>query len=181
MHILITGIRGFTGSALAEALVNTCLLGQLNVAGIDNQSRAGSWLNWERLIKRGIKLTLADTREPSDLESLGPLDWIIAAAANPSVLAGVDGKSSRRQLLENNLLGTINLLELCKRLSAGFLLLSTSRVYSIEPLTALKVEVSARRFVPFSDQRWPIGIGPKGVAESSSVASAIAIRRLEAC
>ena len=62
------------------------------------------------------------------------MDWVIDAAAQPSVLAGRDGKTSTRQLLEHNLLGTINLLEYCRTSRAGFILLSTSRVYSIPAL-----------------------------------------------
>jgi CDP-paratose 2-epimerase len=46
------------------------------------------------------------------LEFITDLDWIIDAAANPSVLAGMDGVTSSRQVVENNLYGTINLLEL---------------------------------------------------------------------
>jgi CDP-paratose 2-epimerase len=68
-----------------------------------------------------------DIRNASDINSLPPADWVIDAAANPSVLAGVDGKTSSRQLIEHNLLGTINLLEYCKAHRAGFVLLSTSR------------------------------------------------------
>jgi hypothetical protein len=32
--------------------------------------------------------------DASDLETLGPVDWVIDVAANPTVLKGVDGKSS---------------------------------------------------------------------------------------
>ena len=76
----------------------------------------------------------------SDIESLPACDWVIDAAANPNVLAGVDGLSSSRQLVEHNLGGTINLLEYCKRNRAGFTLLSTSRVYSIGPLAELSLQ-----------------------------------------
>jgi len=48
------------------------------------------------------------------------VDWVIDAAANPSVLAGVDGRTSSRQLVEHNLGGTVNLLEFCKAHRAGF-------------------------------------------------------------
>jgi nucleoside-diphosphate-sugar epimerase len=99
-------------------------------------------------------------------ETLGPVDWVIDVAANPSVLAGVDGKSSSRQLLEHNLFGTINLLEFCKRVGAGFLLLSTSRVYSIEPLTNLKMSLNGKRFSPAADQQWPCGVSVNGVTEN---------------
>ena len=56
--------------------------------------------------------------------------------ALPSVLAGSDGRTSSRQLIEHNLLSSVNLLELAKRCRAGFILLSTSRVYSIPELAA---------------------------------------------
>ena len=62
------------------------------------------------------------------------------------MLAGVDGKASSRQLVEHNLLGTVQLLETCKRWGAGFVLLSTSRVYSIPPLAALPKKLAALRF-----------------------------------
>ena len=48
--------------------------------------------------------------------------------------------------MENNLLGTINLLEYCKRHKAGLILLSTSRVYSASELAALPVKSSNDRF-----------------------------------
>ena len=110
-----------------------------------------------------------DLRQASDLETLGSVDWVIDAAANPSVLAGVDGKGSSRQLIEHNLLGTINLLELCKRLGAGFVLISTSRVYSIKPLAALDMSIVGHRFVPVEHQNWPSGVSPNGVTEQAAV------------
>ena len=100
------------------------------------------------LRERGIKLYHGDIRNPSDLETLPRCDWIIEAAANPSVLAGVDGKTSSRQLIEHNLVGTINMLELLKQWRCGFTILSTSRVYSIRALAAIPVETQGDRFVP---------------------------------
>ncbi len=113
--------------------------------GLDNLSRAGSHLNIEPLRKRGVKLIHADLRSASDLDSIAAVDWIIDAAANPSVLAGIDGTTSSRQLLEHNLYGTVNLLELAKRHRAGFVLLSTSRVYSIKSLADIPVVVKDER------------------------------------
>ena len=46
----------------------------------------------------------------------GELIGFIDAAANPSVLAGVTDDSSSRQLLEHNLVGTINLLDTVREL-----------------------------------------------------------------
>ena len=148
MHLLLTGVCGFVGSTLAEALLDHTEPGALQITGIDNFSRSGSWLNRDRLVARGIKVLHGDLRIASDLETLGPFDWVIDAAANPSVLAGIDGKSSSRQLVEHNLGGTINLLEACQRWHAGFLLLSTSRVYSIPPLANLDVEVHDHAYRP---------------------------------
>ncbi|MFC7338078.1 NAD-dependent epimerase/dehydratase family protein [Haloferula chungangensis] len=153
MNILITGICGFVGSTVAEALLDQAASSDLTITGIDNFSRNGSWLNRDRLQARGVRILHGDIRTAADLEAIGPFDWVIDAAANPSVLAGVDGKSSTRQLVENNLGGTINLLEACKRWKAGFILLSTSRVYSIPPLANLEVEVQDRAFHPPSNNQ----------------------------
>jgi len=175
MRILITGICGFVGSTLAQALVEQTPTGSLVLTGLDNLSRPGGWLNLAALKARGVKLVHGDIRQASDVEALAPVDWVIDGAANASVLAGVDGKSSSRQLVEHNLMGTVNLLEYCKRVGAGFLLLSTSRIYSIEPLANLKMAVEGRRFVPLRDQEWPQGIGPAGVAERGPIAPPISL------
>ena len=173
MRVLITGVCGFVGSTLAEGLVQHAP--SVHVSGIDNLSRAGSWLNWGRLQRFGIALQHADVRQASDMEALAAVEWVIDAAANPSVLAGVDGAASSRQLMEHNLLGTINLLEYCRRTGAGFVLLSTSRVYSIEPLAALQVRVDGTRFVPTGDQTWPRGIGPEGVSEDGPTGAPLSL------
>lgn len=144
MKVLITGACGFVGSALAHALADT--IPQLQLIGIDNLIRPGSETNAATLKNLGLQLHHGDLRCASDLESLPPVDWVIDAAANPSVLAGVDGRTSSRQLVEHNLGGTINLLEFCRSHRAGFILLSTSRVYSIPPLAALPVETHERAF-----------------------------------
>lgn len=169
MRLLITGICGFVGSTLAEALLESAPAGSLAITGLDNLSRAGSWLNRPRLQARGIQVLHGDIRQASDLEGLGSMEWVIDAAAIPSVLAGRDGTTSSRQLLEHNLIGTLNLLEYCKRAGAGFCLLSTSRVYSIPPLAALAVTVEGQRFVPRAGQAWPRGMGPEGVDENGPV------------
>jgi CDP-paratose 2-epimerase len=146
MRILITGICGFVGSTLARGLREGWA--DWEIVGLDNFVRVGSETNRRALRQAGIKLFHGDVRNPSDLETLPRCDWIIEAAANPSVLAGVDGKTSSRQLIEHNLLGTINTLELAKQWSCGFTLLSTSRVYSIPTLAAIPVKIEGDRFVP---------------------------------
>ena len=129
MKILLTGICGFVGSVLARAWMEA--EENLQIYGLDNLIRPGSELNRGPLTELGIRLFHGDIRLASDFEVLPKVDWVIDAAANPSVLAGIDGTTSSRQLVEHNLGGTINLLEFCKKTGAGFILLSTSRVYSI--------------------------------------------------
>lgn len=153
MRILITGICGFVGSTLARGLREGWP--DWEIVGLDNLVRAGSETNRRALRDRGIKLYHGDVRNPSDLETLPPCDWIIEAAANPGVLAGVDGKTSSRQLIEHNLVGTINMLELLKQWRCGFTILSTSRVYSIRALAAIPVETQGDRFVPRTDAPAP--------------------------
>jgi CDP-paratose 2-epimerase len=96
---------------------------------------------------------------------LPSVDWIIDCAANPSVLAGIDSCASSRQLLEHNLLGTINLLEHCKHNGSGFILLSTSRVYSATQLAGLAVVKKNNRFV-FDESNECIGVSAKGINEA---------------
>jgi CDP-paratose 2-epimerase len=163
MKIIVSGGCGFVGSALINALLDADA--SLQILAFDNFSRPGSYINRGPLQERGVKLFHADLRNPSDLEELPGADWIIDAAANPAVLAGIDGRTSSRQLLEHNLLGTVNLLELAKQHRAGFVLLSTSRVYSTAALAALPVSVRNRSFVPAAEAGLPEGASELGVSE----------------
>ena len=171
MRILISGVCGFVGSTLARALADA----RHEIVGFDNFIRPGSETNRDALKKIGVKLFHGDLRQPSDLETLPAVDWVIDAAANPSVLAGVDGKTSSRQLIEHNLGGTVNMLEFCKSHRAGFILLSTSRVYSIAPLAALPVEVVQHAFRPQSKTKLPPGVGPAGIAEEFSTLAPVSL------
>src|SRR5688500_8311171 len=121
MKLLISGVCGFVGSTLARTLAESGK--RYEIIGFDNFIRPGSETNRDSLNALGVKLFHGDLRSASDLQSLPQVDWGIDAAANPSVLAGVDGKPSSRQLIEHNLLGTVNMLEYCKRHPAGFILL----------------------------------------------------------
>src|SRR5215475_9471824 len=98
MRILITGICGFVGNTLATELLR--LDPAAEIIGIDNLIRPGSERNRQGWKKRGVRLVHGDIRSASDLEALPAVDWVIDAAANPSVLAGVADHTSSRQLIE---------------------------------------------------------------------------------
>ena len=173
MKLLITGICGFAGSSLAE-----CLLDRregLTIYGIDNLMRPGSETNRRKLQKLGVKFSHGDIRAASDFESLPAVDWVIDAAANASVLAGVKGDFSSRQLLEHNLASVVNVLEYSKRHKAGLLLLSTSRVYSIPALVSLPLRVNGNAFELDAAAALPPGVSANGVGVDFSTRSPISL------
>lgn len=167
MKIFISGICGFVGSSLARFVKDS--FEDAEILGVDNLSRLGSEMNRARLRELGVKLFHGDLRMASDLDLLPETDWVIDAAANPSVLAGVDGKSSSRQVVEHNLWSVVNTLEYCGRCGAGAILLSSSRVYSIAALSALPVRVHGNAFQLELTQPIPQGVSPRGVTEEFSV------------
>lgn len=193
MKILITGICGFAGSVIARGLLEH--LPGVQITGIDSLIRKGSETNLEPLRALGIDVRVGDIRNEQDLADLPAADWVLDCAANPSVLAGVDGKTSAKELLDHNLGGTIHLLEYCRRHQAGFILLSTSRVYSIPPLASLPVEVHNNAYRPSlsalnlkpsdsdsdsdylspSDLRLKPSISPLGLTESFSTLPPISL------
>jgi CDP-paratose 2-epimerase len=170
MRIHITGICGFVGSSLAKFFLN---LGH-EVSGIDNFVRNGSETNRRLLIKKGCNVIHGDIRLLSDVLSIPKCDWIIDAAANPSVLAGSDNNSSSYQLLENNLIGTINLLEYAKKNQTGLIILSTSRVYSIKELCNINViEKSSSFHLDEFQQNKSVSL--KGIDEKFSTETPISL------
>jgi CDP-paratose 2-epimerase len=166
MKILITGICGFVGSALADALLDA--VEDLTVVGIDNLIRPGSEINRRRLVEKRVRLVHGDLRMASDLAMLPAVDWVVDAAANPSVLAGLDGVSSSRQLFEHNLVGMLNLLEYCKLTKAGLLLLSSSRVYSLAALAAVPLKDESDAFRLELTPNPPPGLSECGIGPAFS-------------
>ena len=173
MKVLISGICGFVGSTLAHSLLDQD--SGYEIMGFDNFVRPGSYLNREPLQARGVRVRHADTRLASDLEALPAFDWVIDAAAHASVLSGVDGATNSRQLVENNLYGTVNLLEAAKRFGAGFILLSTSRVYSIKPLATLPVQVQKGAYEPDESAALPPGLSREGITEEFPVVPPVSL------
>lgn len=182
MTILISGVCGFTGATLAKTLARS-EAGRV-LCGFDNFIRPGSEINREPLSKLGVNVIRADLRFSAEIDALPGADFVIDAAANPSVLAGVDGRTGSRDLIDHNLVGTVNLLEYCKRHRAGFILLSTSRVYSIPPLASLPVVVKDGAFLPAlpsaalakdGPASLPPGLTPAGIDETFSTAAPVSL------
>lgn len=162
VRLLITGACGFVGSCLARDLPS--ILPGLEIWGLDNFLREGSRTNLSSLRSLGVKMVEGDIRRPADLAKIPKVNWVIDCAAEPSVLAGTSGKMSPMDLLDHNLIGTIQMLEFCRQHSAGFILMSTSRVYSVPPLASLPVESTQGAYQPKSF-RPDIGLTDKGISE----------------
>jgi CDP-paratose 2-epimerase len=163
VRILITGVCGFVGSTLVRDLRRH--RDGLELWGLDNFSRPGSQINRDPLVALGVRVLTGDVRNPRDFDAIPAVDWVIDAAANPTVVAGVDGRTSAREVLDHNLTGTIETLEFCRRVQAGVILLSTSRVYSTAALSALPLMVADGAFR--LSETLP-AVGARGVAETCS-------------
>lgn len=151
MNILVTGSAGFFGNYVTRFLLDK----GHQVIGLDNLSRKGSELNaeWQ---KKDSRMTFGQC-DISDKNALKyycddiNLDWIVDCAADPTVMAGLNGESLG--VINNNLITTINLLEICKTQKCGFILMSTSRVYSIAELVSIKtVETPTRLDISIEDE-----------------------------
>ncbi len=140
--LLITGGAGFVGSNLAVLFRQH--FPDVRVVALDNLKRRGSELNLQRLGEAGVSFIHGDVRCEEDLSSLPDFELLIDCSAEPSVQAGATG--SPRFVLNTNLNGTINCLELARERKAGFLFLSTSRVYPIQELNGLEFEEQETRY-----------------------------------
>ena len=159
--VLVTGGAGFVGGNLAVTLATRHP--DWDVVAFDNLSRRGSELNLPRLQETGVEFVQGDVRVLSELLRLEPVDALIECSAEPSALAGVDGDTT--YVVETNLVGAYNCLELARRDGAQLVFLSTSRVYPYGTLDSAGYTESATRFELAPDQDLP-GISPEGVAES---------------
>lgn len=159
-QVLITGGAGFVGSSLGLGLAQR--YPDWQITALDNLKRRGSELNLSRLKQAGIQFVHGDIRNEEDLDpvALQP-DLILECSAEPSVLAGY---TSPGYVLQTNLVGTINCLELARQTGADFIFLSTSRVYPIAYLNALQYTETETRFQLLTQQ--PLsGASSYGISE----------------
>lgn len=160
-RILITGGAGFVGSNLAFKLKEKYPDSEIFI--LDNLKRRGSELNLPRFKENKINFIHGDIRNKEDFEELKDIDLVFECSAEPSVLAGLD--TSPSYLINTNLLGTINCLELARKNKAQFIFISTSRVYPIKSINDLKFKEEDTRFSLESNQV-TTGASVEGIAEN---------------
>lgn len=165
--VLITGGAGFVGSSLA--LHWKARHPKSEVIALDNLKRRGSELNLPRLKAAGVRFLHGDVRDPADLRQIPHIDALVECAAEPSVLAGYSGDTS--YVVNTNLMGTVNCLNLVARDRADIVFLSTSRVYPIALLNAICDEGSNG----FQIARPVVGATAKGISEELSLNGARSI------
>ena len=151
-NYLVTGAAGFIGSRVTELLLDA----GHHVIGIDNLNDAYDvrikYWRLNRLLGRPDfafqQLDISDRRELECAE--------LAGVGQPAGLDGVINLAARagvRQSVENpwvyvdtNLIGTLNLLELCRRCNIPkFILASTSSIYGADPSLPTPEEANSDR------------------------------------
>ena len=161
-RILITGGAGFIGSSYAIWLARH--LEGAQITAVDNLKRRGSELNLPRLRAHGIEFLHGDIRNPEDLQlDARKPEIVVECSAEPSVLAGYGAGGA--YVVQTNLVGTANCLELARRCGADVLFLSTSRVYPIAALNSIRATESDKRFEIAEAQELP-GVSRRGIAET---------------
>lgn len=159
--ILVTGGAGFVGSNLALWLKRR--FPTSTIIALDNLKRRGSELTLPRLRQGGVDFLHGDVRNPEDLRlDQRKIDLIMECSAEPSVLAGYG--EAPDYLLNTNLIGTINCMDLARRTGADVIFLSTSRVYPIAALNALRLREEPTRFTLEPQQNVP-GASERGISE----------------
>ena len=160
--ILVTGGAGFIGSRVARFLAAAAP--GADVVAMDNLRRRGAEFNLAALAADAVTFVHGDVRVADDFpQPARPLGLLVDCSADPSVQAGKRGES--RFVVDTNLVGTVNCLELAARHRADVIFLSTSRVYPIAAINAIAVEETPTRFALSPDQALP-GVSSQGVAEN---------------
>jgi UDP-glucuronate 4-epimerase len=133
-NYLVTGAAGFIGARTSEMLIEQ----GHTVVGVDNMNDAYDVRIKDFRLKRlqslsGFDFVRADISERSILDHLAGrrFDAVINLAARAGVRFSVDNPWV---FLESNVMGTLNMLELCRQTGCPkFLLASTSSIYGANP------------------------------------------------
>jgi len=140
--LLVTGGAGFVGSNLAISF--KIKYPKLKVIALDNLKRRGSEMNLRRFKEHEIEFVHGDIRNSEDLEFETKIDLLIECSAEPSVLAGYGG--SPAYLINTNLMGTINCLEMARKNKSDVIFLSSSRIYPYGAINNIEIIEKDTRF-----------------------------------
>jgi CDP-paratose 2-epimerase len=130
MNILITGGCGFVGSNLCIFLKKK----KYKVSSLDNLSRKGSLYNLKLLNKKKITNYKINIENYNQISKLPKFDIIIDCCAEASVEVS---KNKIDQVINTNLIGTINILKKVKKDNSKLIFLSSSRVYPIREINKI--------------------------------------------
>jgi CDP-paratose 2-epimerase len=159
-RVLVTGGSGFIGANLAVGLA--ARHPDWEITALDNLRRRGAELNLPRLREAGVRFVHGDVRMIDDLLAVDELEAIVECSAEPSALAGVI--TAPDYVVQSNLVGAYNCLELARRRGADVVFLSTSRVYPVATLGALNLVETDTRFALADDQPCA-GASEHGISE----------------
>jgi dTDP-glucose 4,6-dehydratase len=141
MRILITGGAGFIGSEFVHQVMDS---GDYEISVVDSLSYAGRIRNISSVVS-SIDFTRLDIRDTGALDALFQMnrfDYVVNFAAESHVDRSI---SNPDLFLSTNVLGTLNLLEMCKKYGVTrFLQISTDEVYG-----SLQEEFATEEF-PFN-------------------------------
>lgn len=127
-NYLVTGVAGFIGARLAEALLTQ----GYTVTGLDNLNDAYDIRMKDYRLRRlqklpGFTFVKVDISDHIEVEKLPGFDAVLNMAARAGVRASVENP---REFYRSNVIGTLNLLELCRQRGISkFLTASTAGVY----------------------------------------------------
>jgi len=158
--ILVTGGAGFIGSNIALYLKKNYPAS--TIIALDNLKRRGSELNIGRFKSHGVHFVHGDIRCREDLELAYRISLIIDCSAEPSILA--DTVSGPEYVINTNLIGMVNCLELARKNKSDFIFLSTSRVYPYDRINSINIKQGKTRFSWEKSQKIP-GFSLKGINE----------------
>jgi CDP-paratose 2-epimerase len=161
--MLVTGGAGFVGSNVCVQL--KARHPDWEIVSLDNLHRRGSELNLPRLRDAGVEFCHADVRSRRDLDGVGDFTTLVECSAEPSVLAGAS------DVVPVNLVGAFHCFEAARTRGAQVVFLSTSRVYPVATLEALRYQETDDRFVLTDAQDTP-GASAEGISEQLPLAGA---------
>ena len=130
MKILITGGCGFVGTNLSIYLKKK----KFKVSSLDNIVRLGSQYNLKLLKKNKIKNYKVNISNYNEIKKLPKFDLIIDCCAEAAVEVS---KKNIDDVINTNLLGTINILKKCKNDGSKIIFISSSRVYPINEINKI--------------------------------------------